>query len=195
MFLPDRYIAGACPNCGAPDQYGDSCESLRRDLRAHRPDRTRSRRVSGTHAGLSASPSTTSSGSAHFEAILREWTRSGTPAAPRRATSSTNGSTAGLRGLGHLARRALLRLRDSRRAGQVLLRLARRADRLPRELQEPVPAQRGLDFDDVLDAGQPTPSSITSSARTSSISTRCSGRRCSRRRATARRRACTCTAS
>jgi methionyl-tRNA synthetase len=26
MFLPDRYIRGACPRCGAQDQYGDSCE-------------------------------------------------------------------------------------------------------------------------------------------------------------------------
>jgi methionyl-tRNA synthetase len=25
-FLPDRYIKGTCPNCGAPDQYGDVCE-------------------------------------------------------------------------------------------------------------------------------------------------------------------------
>jgi len=27
MFLPDRYIKGACPNCRAPDQYGDNCEA------------------------------------------------------------------------------------------------------------------------------------------------------------------------
>jgi len=27
MFLPDRFIKGECPNCGAPDQYGDNCES------------------------------------------------------------------------------------------------------------------------------------------------------------------------
>jgi len=26
MFLPDRFIRGSCPRCGAPDQYGDSCE-------------------------------------------------------------------------------------------------------------------------------------------------------------------------
>jgi len=26
MFLPDRFIKGACPKCGANDQYGDSCE-------------------------------------------------------------------------------------------------------------------------------------------------------------------------
>lgn len=26
MFLPDRYVKGECPRCGAADQYGDSCE-------------------------------------------------------------------------------------------------------------------------------------------------------------------------
>jgi len=27
MFLPDRYIKGSCPKCGAKDQYGDACEA------------------------------------------------------------------------------------------------------------------------------------------------------------------------
>jgi methionyl-tRNA synthetase len=27
MFLPDRFIRGRCPRCGAEDQYGDSCEA------------------------------------------------------------------------------------------------------------------------------------------------------------------------
>ncbi len=27
MFLPDRYVKGECPKCGAKDQYGDSCEA------------------------------------------------------------------------------------------------------------------------------------------------------------------------
>lgn len=27
MFLPDRYVTGECPKCGAADQYGDSCEA------------------------------------------------------------------------------------------------------------------------------------------------------------------------
>ena len=26
MFLPDRYVKGTCPKCGAEDQYGDSCD-------------------------------------------------------------------------------------------------------------------------------------------------------------------------
>ncbi|MBR9867077.1 MAG: methionine--tRNA ligase [Oceanospirillales bacterium] len=27
MFLPDRFVKGDCPKCGAQDQYGDSCEA------------------------------------------------------------------------------------------------------------------------------------------------------------------------
>ena len=27
MFLPDRFIKGSCPRCGAEDQHGDSCEA------------------------------------------------------------------------------------------------------------------------------------------------------------------------
>ncbi|MEL7310943.1 MAG: methionine--tRNA ligase [Pseudomonadota bacterium] len=27
MFLPDRFVRGTCPSCGAADQYGDSCEN------------------------------------------------------------------------------------------------------------------------------------------------------------------------
>ncbi len=26
MFLPDRFVRGTCPKCGAADQYGDNCE-------------------------------------------------------------------------------------------------------------------------------------------------------------------------
>ncbi|MCB1322323.1 MAG: class I tRNA ligase family protein, partial [Leptospiraceae bacterium] len=27
MFLPDRFVKGECPSCGAADQYGDSCDN------------------------------------------------------------------------------------------------------------------------------------------------------------------------
>ena len=27
MFLPDRFVKGECPKCGAKDQYGDACEA------------------------------------------------------------------------------------------------------------------------------------------------------------------------
>jgi methionyl-tRNA synthetase len=30
MFLPDRFVRGICPHCGAADQYGDSCENCSR---------------------------------------------------------------------------------------------------------------------------------------------------------------------
>ena len=30
MFLPDRYVRGTCPSCGAEDQYSDLCESCGR---------------------------------------------------------------------------------------------------------------------------------------------------------------------
>ena len=26
VFLADRFVKGSCPNCGAPDQYGDACD-------------------------------------------------------------------------------------------------------------------------------------------------------------------------
>lgn len=26
LFLPDRFVRGECPKCGAQDQYGDACE-------------------------------------------------------------------------------------------------------------------------------------------------------------------------
>lgn len=35
MFLPDRFIKGECPRCGAKDQYGDNCEVCGEIGRAH----------------------------------------------------------------------------------------------------------------------------------------------------------------
>lgn len=32
MFLPDRYVEGACPKCGSPDARGDQCEKCGSDL-------------------------------------------------------------------------------------------------------------------------------------------------------------------
>jgi len=34
MFLPDRYVRGTCPRCGAHEQYGDSCDNC---SGTHRP--------------------------------------------------------------------------------------------------------------------------------------------------------------
>ena len=33
-FLPDRYVKGKCPHCGAEDQYSDGCENCGRTLQA-----------------------------------------------------------------------------------------------------------------------------------------------------------------
>ena len=71
MFLPDRYIKGECPNCGAADQYGDNCEVCGK---AYSPTELKNPRsvVSGATPELRDSE--------HyffelgkFEAFLREW--------------------------------------------------------------------------------------------------------------------------
>lgn len=76
MFLPDRFIRGECPRCGAKDQYGDNCEvcgatyspaDLKNPVSA----------LSG------ATPIEKESEHyffklTHFEEMLRHWTRSGT---------------------------------------------------------------------------------------------------------------------
>lgn len=75
MFLPDRFIKGECPRCGAAEQYGDSCEVCGA---TYRPTEL----VNAVSAISGARPVLRES--AHhffrlgsFEAFLREWTRSG----------------------------------------------------------------------------------------------------------------------
>jgi methionyl-tRNA synthetase len=75
MFLPDRFIKGECPKCGAADQYGDNCEVC-----------------SATYSPTDLkNPFSTVSGAkpvmketehfffklGEFEAMLKEWTGSG----------------------------------------------------------------------------------------------------------------------
>lgn len=75
MFLPDRFIKGECPKCGAADQYGDNCEVC-----------------SSTYSPTDLiNPISAISGEkpidkdsehyffklADFESMLKEWTRSG----------------------------------------------------------------------------------------------------------------------
>jgi methionyl-tRNA synthetase len=76
MFLPDRFIRGECPKCGAQDQYGDSCEVC---SKTYNPTELKNpiSAVSGAkpiekeseHLFVNLS---------HFEEMLREWTGSGT---------------------------------------------------------------------------------------------------------------------
>ncbi|WP_020146448.1 methionine--tRNA ligase [Thioalkalivibrio sp. ALJ15] len=75
MFLPDRFIKGTCPNCGAEEQYGDSCEAcgatyspldLKDPVSAISGARPESRQSEHYFFKLG-----------DFEAFLREWTGSG----------------------------------------------------------------------------------------------------------------------
>ena len=175
MFLPDRYVRGTCPRCKSPDQYGDSCEvcgSTYTPADLIDPVSTVSR-----HARrCGASPSICSSGSAHSS---RCCATTSPAAACSRAVRAKLGEwfEAGPAGLGHLARRAVLRHRDSGRARKVFLRLVRRADRLYRQLRGLARA-RTAPRSTSTGNRRPPPSCITSSARTSATFTRCSGRRC-----------------
>jgi len=75
MFLPDRFIKGECPRCGAADQYGDSCEVCGA---TYSP--TDLKNAVSVISG--AAPVTRESEHfffqlADFEAVLREWTTGG----------------------------------------------------------------------------------------------------------------------
>ena len=71
MFLPDRYIRGTCPRCGAEDQYGDSCEVCgaayspvdMADPRCAQCGQAASRRTSEHYFFLVTA----------YEAMLRDW--------------------------------------------------------------------------------------------------------------------------
>ncbi|WP_242513236.1 methionine--tRNA ligase [Halochromatium salexigens] len=75
MFLPDRFIKGECPKCGAADQYGDNCEACGASYSPAELKNPRSA-VSG------AVPEQRSSEHyffrlADFEPMLKAWTRGG----------------------------------------------------------------------------------------------------------------------
>ncbi len=84
MFLPDRFIKGECPKCGAADQYGDNCEVCGA---AYAPTELKNPRsaVSG------ATPVLRTSDHYFFRLsdpraveFLREWTQGTTPDGSRR---------------------------------------------------------------------------------------------------------------
>ncbi len=75
MFLPDRFIKGSCPRCGAEEQYGDSCEQCGA---TYSPTDLKN----PVSAISGATP--VERDSEHlffrlgdFEAMLRDWTRAG----------------------------------------------------------------------------------------------------------------------
>ena len=183
MFLPDRYIKGECPRCGAKDQYGDTCEvcgAVYAPDRAEEPVLDADRR----DAGAASSASTTSSSSRptalrRLPAALDAAAGRLQPEVPNKISEWSRRARRRRPGrLGHQPRRAVLRHRDPRCAGQVLLRLARRADRLPRVAEELLARKTRHRLRRASSTPTPTSSRCTSSARTSSTSTRCSGRRC-----------------
>jgi methionyl-tRNA synthetase len=75
MFLPDRFIKGECPKCGAADQYGDNCEVCGA---SYSPGELRNPRsvVSGAEPVQKASDHYFFR-LADFEAMLKAWTRGG----------------------------------------------------------------------------------------------------------------------
>ncbi|WP_435627463.1 methionine--tRNA ligase [Candidatus Ferrigenium straubiae] len=78
MFLPDRFIKGECPKCGAKDQYGDNCEACGA---AYAPTELKNpySAVSGAAPELRNSDHYFFKLSADTcQKFLREWTRSGT---------------------------------------------------------------------------------------------------------------------
>ncbi len=75
MFLPDRFIRGECPKCGAADQYGDHCETCGA---TYSPTELKN----PVSAISGATPIEKDSehffvNLANFEAMLKEWTSSG----------------------------------------------------------------------------------------------------------------------
>lgn len=71
LFLPDRFIRGTCPHCGAEDQYGDSCENC---SRTYSPNDL----INPTSALSGATPEQRSSEHlffklGHFEPMLKAW--------------------------------------------------------------------------------------------------------------------------
>lgn len=76
MFLPDRFVKGICPNCGAADQYGDNCEVCSATYEATELKEPVSQ-VSGTAPELRDSEQYFFALS-QFGDMLKEWTASGT---------------------------------------------------------------------------------------------------------------------
>ncbi len=75
MFLPDRYVRGTCPTCKAVDQYGDSCEVCGATYTPAELIEPRST-ISNT-APVWRESEHLFFALGHFEAMLREWVKSG----------------------------------------------------------------------------------------------------------------------
>jgi methionyl-tRNA synthetase len=75
MFLPDRFIKGECPKCGAKDQYGDNCESCGA---SYSPSE-----LKNPYSVVSGAPPVQKESEHYFfrlgdfEEMLKQWTRGG----------------------------------------------------------------------------------------------------------------------
>ena len=112
MFLPDRYIKGECPKCGAKDQYGDACENC---SSVYAPTDLKQ-----PYSTLSGAAPVLKSSEHHFfrlsdPRVRRLPARVGARRAPAARGREQGARVArrrrrqGARRLGHLARRAVLR--------------------------------------------------------------------------------------
>ncbi|MEJ2310600.1 MAG: methionine--tRNA ligase [Gammaproteobacteria bacterium] len=75
IFLPDRFIKGDCPKCGAPEQYGDNCESCGASYNPADLKNPRSVVSGATPVEKESEHYFFKLGD--FEEMLREWTRAG----------------------------------------------------------------------------------------------------------------------
>ncbi len=145
-FLADRFVKGTCPKCKSPEPVRRQLRQVRRPLQPDRSDRP------GEHAfGQQA-------GNPRGRPPVRQYRKAARVSRrvdPMRRAPSARGRQlpegplprrAAAR-LGRFAAGALLRLRDSRQPGQLLVRLVRRPDRLHR-LDRQWCKPHGENFDD-----------------------------------------------
>jgi methionyl-tRNA synthetase len=195
MFLPDRFIKGECPKCGAPDQYGDNCEACGASYSPNELKNPRSA-VSG------AVPEQRESDHYFFSprrlrAMLRDWTRGG-GLQPQVANKLDEWFEAGLQEWDISRDAPYFGFEIPDHPGKffyVWLDAPIGYMASFRNLCDS-PAGRTPDSISTI-SGERTraPSCTTSSARTSSISTPCSGRPCCTVRISARRAPSSPTAS
>jgi methionyl-tRNA synthetase len=197
MFLPDRYIKGECPKCGAMDQYGDNCENCGA---VYAPTE-----LKNPYSALSGTTPVMKSSDHYFFRLsdprcadfLEQWTQDG-KLQPEMANKVKEWLTKDEDGSGGLVDWDI-----SRDAPYFGIEIPDAPGKYFYVwLDAPVGylaslknllEKRGQDFAPTW----PTPSwsRCTSSARTSCAFTSCSGRRCCSSRAARRPTTCSCTAS
>ena len=183
MFLPDRFVRGTCPRCGAADQYGDTCEICGATYTPggpHRPGVGGHRHAAGAarlrapvlqarrlRADACASGPAPARLQPAVAAKLDEWfERRPAATGTSRATRPTSASR-------FPARPASTSTSGSTRRSATSAASAATA------------AASGLDFDALLEAGQRRRAPPLHRQGHRATSTRCSGRRCCTARATA----------